>query len=113
MTPVGRLFLMVSGLVTSPVAFALVLMRGTSIGDHDPPMTTALARGKLDCLLHGWEKPDCLALDGCAWCDTSDYGGACVTAQFASKVKEWSWIECTKSMVESARTGAAVELGII
>jgi len=40
--------------------------------------------------LQGWEKASCLQLDGCAWCDTDEYGGACVTEAFAEQVTKWS-----------------------
>ena len=42
------------------------------------------------CALQGWEKASCLQIDGCAWCDTDEYGGACVTESFAERVTRWS-----------------------
>ena len=42
------------------------------------------------CAFQGWEKASCLQLDGCAWCDTDEYGGACVTEEFAERVTRWS-----------------------
>eukprot|EP00568_Trieres_chinensis_P007636 CAMPEP_0183296430 /NCGR_PEP_ID=MMETSP0160_2-20130417/3987_1 /TAXON_ID=2839 ORGANISM="Odontella Sinensis, Strain Grunow 1884" /NCGR_SAMPLE_ID=MMETSP0160_2 /ASSEMBLY_ACC=CAM_ASM_000250 /LENGTH=105 /DNA_ID=CAMNT_0025458039 /DNA_START=40 /DNA_END=357 /DNA_ORIENTATION=+ len=88
--PRALLQVLLTFLATGSVAPSSI--RGAS---SDGKEGVAVARGKLDCLLHGWEKPDCLTLHGCAWCDTAEYGGACVTAAFAKKVKESSWFNCT------------------
>mmetsp|Transcript_34075 Transcript_34075/g.68672 ORF Transcript_34075/g.68672 Transcript_34075/m.68672 type:complete len:130 (+) Transcript_34075:152-541(+) len=60
------------------------------------------------CALKGWEKTSCLKLDGCAWCDTMEYGGACVTEAFAERVKDWSTFKC--QMTHDAQITTAVHV---
>jgi len=60
-----------------------------------PPTSIATASTSpgpwaFQCALQGWEKASCLQLDGCAWCDTDEYGGACVTEAFAERLTKWS-----------------------
>ena len=49
------------------------------------------------CALQGWEEPECLELSGCAWCDTSGYGGACVTARMAEIMEHLFGFGCSFS----------------
>jgi len=69
-----------------------------------------LSKFAFQCVVEGWEKPDCLATDGCTWCLTKDYGGACVTDSFADRVKSWSYFECDDDGVEEARHVDGVSL---
>jgi len=64
--------------------------------NHIDEVEFTLNKFAFQCVTEGWEKEDCLQASGCVWCDTKDFGGACVTDAFESHVKDWSYFTCIR-----------------
>lgn len=82
--------------LTIPIYSKIALLSNEgSATENINDLSAPYGRYMFQCVTEGWVKADCVPIEGCEWCDTSDFGGACVTDTFANTVKDWSYFTCT------------------